>query len=141
MEETKGGTHFGGHIPTDEEFERMPVDRYLCLRCQKSYGVNEVTSDAAPSNPHFDITTTGDAHWDEILADPGRALAERGKKSKIAYMSPEQFFATIQRIEGHDPRWGMDPGTAREYADKMRAGEVFPMPVMDNMAIAAMAIP
>jgi len=83
-------------------------------------------------------------YYDNMLENPEYFIERKGRVAKVTYMSPDEYLHKSCELHRNNARkQGKDftfdeyvngfvyPQLANKYADKMRKGEVFPMPVID----------
>jgi hypothetical protein len=78
------------------------------------------------------------SYYDDIMRDPRYHREAKGIEARIIYMSPDDYMkaCAIGRHEGRggslaDEYASLSENLVNEYAEKMRAGEEFPMPVLE----------
>lgn len=93
---------------------------------------------AAEWEKYFDIRTTGQSYYDSMLneeaPDPDYFKREKGRDGRIVMMSPDQYLRDSAQLHGVSLGRDLamiDPDLVKQYAERARAGEKMPIPILD----------
>lgn len=83
----------------------------------------------------FDDKKTGMPNYDDMLGNPSYFEREKGKTFEIVQMSPKEYVRKVAHEFGRTAQQilkSRDMDLAKEYTEKMKKGELFPMLTIDT---------
>lgn len=103
--------------------------------------IEKTIPNPSPSTPEsvaeskvIDVTTTDLPHYDQLMKLPEYFAEAKGEKGTIIWMTPDEAIAKgagIHDVLISEELRGVLPSLVDEYAEQMKAGKKFPLPVLD----------
>lgn len=97
--------------------------------------IQSLNEEASTLNP-FDMKDTGMPLYNDMIKNPEYFEKRKNKKFEIVRMTPDEYINRV--VHGNKGRFSREDiirsregERTEEYAEKMKAGEKFPLPMLD----------